>query len=142
MRRSSLRLAVVIAAIGLLLVARDAPAADRLDNTRWKVKISPDGEAARAGQKEIDDTLTFKAATFSSAAWAKRGFGPVQYEEDTRGAPGGMQGFSADASSEKEGKAKWMGTATADQISGEMTWVKKDGTELHFTFRGERLPQK
>lgn len=143
MRRSSLLVvAVVVASFGLMMLVRDASAADRLEDTKWKVKVTPDGEASRAGQKEVDDTLVFKAATFASTAWAKHGFKPVSYEDDTRGAPGGMQGFTAEATSEKEGKTKWMGTAAADQISGEMTWVKKDGTELHYTFRGERLPQK
>src|SRR5262249_2004528 len=110
--------------------------------TKWKVKITPDGEASREGAKPFDDTLSFKGSMFTSTECQKKGFGPTQYEDDTRGAPGGMQGFTADAKSEKEGTTKCSGTATADQIKGEMTWTKKDGTELHYMYSGERMPQK
>jgi len=103
---------------------------------KWKVKIEPDEDARKAGQKDFDDTLTITANKFVSEACKRYGFGETNYDEDTRRF--GPATFTAEATSEKEGKAKWTGTVTATEIQGEMIWTKKDGTELHFSYKGSK----
>src|SRR5438552_3877644 len=103
---------------------------------KWKVKVDPDEDARKAGEKEFDDTLVFTANKFVSEACKAHGFGETTYDEDTRRF--GPATFTAEAKSDKEGKAKWTGTITANEITGEMTWTKKDGTELHYTYKGSK----
>jgi hypothetical protein len=103
---------------------------------KFKVKVEPDEDARKAGAKEYDDTLTITASKFISEAGKKHGFGETSYDEDsTRFGPAT---FTAEATSDKEGKAKWSGTVTVNEITGEMTWTKKDGSELHYTFKGSK----
>jgi hypothetical protein len=134
MRMRNLTLAV--AGLCLLVCCAPAQARDAFVG-QWKVTITPDDDAARAGQKEYKDTLTFKANQFKSKACEAHGFKAAEYEEDTRA--GLVATFKATVKSEKEGgKAVWTGTSTGQDITGEMTWTKKDGTELKYTFKGAR----
>ena len=41
--------------------------------------------------------------------------------------------------SDTQGKAKWHGTVAASEMQGELTWTKKDGTVLSYSFKAERL---
>ena len=111
------------------------------EGTRWKVTVTPDSDAANAGQKEFADVLVFKGGKFISETCVKYGFEPVEYNEEM--SPGGFTAtFTAEPKSEKEGTAKWRGTIAASDMRGEMTWTKKDGTVLGYTFSGERMPEK
>jgi hypothetical protein len=103
---------------------------------KWKVKVEPDEDARKAGEKDYDDTLTITANKFVSEACKKHGFGETDYDEDSRRF--GPATFTAEAKSDKEGVAKWSGTVTASEIQGEMTWTKKDGTQLHYTYKGSK----
>src|SRR2546423_15699895 len=103
---------------------------------KWKVTVEPDEDARKAGEKTFEDTLVFQGGQFTAEACKKRGFGPCTYEEDTRRF--GPATFTAEPTSEKEGKAKWTGTLMADQIQGELTWTKKDGTVLHYQYKGSK----
>jgi hypothetical protein len=103
---------------------------------KWKVKIEPDEDARKGGEKDFDDTLVFTGNKFSSEAYKKKGFDAVEYDEDVRSF--GPATFTANQSSEKEGKIKWSGTVTASAIEGELTLTKKDGSERHFTYKGEK----
>ena len=68
---------------------------------------------------------------------AARGFGPADIQEDT--APVGPAQFTCTQTSDKEGKIEWTGNTTGTgDIQGSMVWTKKDGTVLHFDFRGSR----
>jgi hypothetical protein len=131
MRHSSVRV-LVIAAFSFLFTASALAGLEG----KWKIKVEPDEEAAKAHEKHFDDIIVFKADKFWSEAQKKKGFGDAVYEEDTRRF--GPSTFTAEVKSDKEGKAKWTGTATAADIKGELTWTKKDGTELHFTYVGEK----
>jgi hypothetical protein len=102
----------------------------------WKVVVTPDEDAQKAGEKEFKDTLTFKGDQFLSAACKKRGFESAQYTEDTRA--GVAATFKCEAKSKTQGTATWSGTSTGSDINGEMTWKKPDGTELHYTYKGTR----
>jgi hypothetical protein len=103
---------------------------------KWKVKVDPDDDARKTGEKSYDDTLVFTASQFYSEAGKKKGFNPVDYDADT--ARFGPAQFSAEAKSDSDGKIKWTGRVDATQMEGEMTWTKKDGTEVHYTFKGEK----
>jgi hypothetical protein len=128
-------LTLALAALCLLSCCAPAQARDAFVG-QWKVTITPDDDAARAGEKEYKDTLTFKGNQFKSKACEAHGFKQAEYEEDTRA--GLIATFKATAKSEKEGKAVWTGTSTGQDITGEMTWTKSDGTELKYTFKGTR----
>jgi hypothetical protein len=123
-------LVVVVLALGLSL-------ADPFESTRWKIKAVPDDEARQAKAKEFDDVISFKGSQFSSEYLGKLGFKPAPYEEDTRRF--GPANFSAEQTSQAEGKVHWSGTVTAATINGQLKWTRKDGTELNYTFQGERL---
>jgi hypothetical protein len=145
--------AIVAAAVVLLFTTPSAGAAerglaaDRAANVRplmladalqgkWKVQVDPDEDARRAGEKPYEDTLSFAGGQFASENGKKHGFKPVNYDEDTtRFGPGT---FTAEPVSDKDGKAKWTGTITVDQIQGELTITKKDGTVLHYLYKGEK----
>jgi hypothetical protein len=128
-------------AILLLFVAAPtvAGAADALVGT-WKIKISPDEDARRAGEKkDIEDRITLKGSTFVSERWKKEHkFEPVQYEEDTRRY--GIAQFSAKPESKTGGRMEWSGMVAASEMKGEITWTKADGTVLKYTFQGEKAP--
>jgi hypothetical protein len=123
----------------LALVPREARAADALVGT-WKIKITPDDDARRAGEKkEIEDRITLKGSTFVSERWRKEHkFEPVQYEEDTRRY--GIAQFSAKPQSKTGGTMEWTGMVAASEMKGEITWTKPDGTVLRYTFQGEKAP--
>jgi hypothetical protein len=104
---------------------------------KWDVTVTPDDDARSAGGREFSDVLSFKNSSFDSREMAKHGFEPGPYDEDTRGIDIG--GFNAEKKSAKEqGKAKWSGTVTADQMSGDFVWTKKDGTVLNYTLKGSK----
>ena len=131
-----IRIAVAVALLLSVAVIAHAARRDAFVGT-WQVVVSPDEDAASAGEKEFKDTFTFKGMQFTSATFAKCGFEPAQYEEDTRA--GLAATFKAEGESKKQqGKAAWTGTSTASTLSGELTWTKPDGTVLHYTFKGER----
>jgi hypothetical protein len=137
--RTRSALAFVLAATFVLVAqSRPALAADPWEGTKWKVVVTPDNDAQKAGAKEFKDMLAFKGGKFTDDEFAKHGFGPVMYEEDTRGAKAGMAGFTADQKSEKEGTARWSGNKTGGEIKGNLVWKKKDGTVLNYTFSGEK----
>lgn len=129
-----------ITAACLMLVASHAAAQQPLLRDQlagpWKIEIVPDEDARRAGEKKIEDIITFEGGHFHSAHFKKLGFDNVTFEEDTRRGP--IAGFKAEATSKKNGTTKWSGTAMADQIKGELTWIKQDGTELTYSFEGAR----
>jgi hypothetical protein len=123
--------------LGFLMIfslAMQSP--DALDGYSWKVKVTP---IEMKDAKEFDDTLSFKANMFSSAALAKKGFKPVAFDSDVRRF--GPAAFTAVQKSDAEGSAKWTGTVTGVSISGDLVWTKKDGTEVHYSFSGERSDQ-
>src|SRR5437762_3459730 len=133
-RRTVLAICVVVFGFSLAPVTPRALAAGL--EGKWKVKVEPDEEARKTGEKEFDDTLVFTATKFHSEACKKKGFGETNYDEDTRRF--GPTAFTAEATSDKEGKAKWTGTVTATEITGDMVWTKKDGTEVHYSYKGSK----
>jgi hypothetical protein len=138
MRFSVPRLMLCVAfAITLVAAPRAARAGDALVGT-WKIKITPDEDARKAGEKkEISDKITLKGNQFVSEHWKKEfKFDACAYEEDTRRF--GIAQFSAKPTSKTNGKMVWTGTVAANQMKGEITWTKADGAELKYTFEGEK----
>jgi hypothetical protein len=106
-------------------------------NGTWKVTVTPDEDARKAGAKEVKDVFTFKGSQFESKQFKAQGFPAVQYEEDTRA--GIVASFKAASKSTKgNGEATWTGTSTAGEMQGELVLKKKDGTELKYTLKGTR----
>jgi hypothetical protein len=131
---------VALAVCATKIVTAAPPAAVATMNDpfegHWIVTLEPDEDARHAGEKGMQDTLTFQGGKFSSQEFKKRGFEPVDYDEDTRRF--GPATFTALGSSKTDGKIKWTGTSTASALSGDVTWTRKDGTEIHFSYKGER----
>ncbi|HYO10857.1 MAG TPA: hypothetical protein VER17_17970 [Tepidisphaeraceae bacterium] len=129
-------LAVVL--LSLTLFAPPAPAAARDAFVgAWAVTVTPDDTTGKAGEKEFKDTFTFKGMQFTSEACNKKhGFKSAEYTEDTRG--GIAATFKCEAKSDKQGTATWTGTSTGSSIKGELVWKKPDGTELRYSFTGEK----
>ena len=135
MPQHAARLAAALALV-LILAPSLALARDAFNGT-WKVVVTPDEDARKAGGKEIKDVFTFKGSQFESKVFKEQGFPVVQYEEDTRA--GLVATFKATSKSTKgKGEATWTGTSTAGEMQGELTWKKADGTELKFTIKGTR----
>lgn len=128
---------ILLALLCFFVVAPAHALADALVGT-WKLKITPDEDARRAGEKkEIEDKVTLKGSKFVSARWKKEHkFEPVDYEEDTRRGP--IAKFTAEPESKTGGKMRWTGTVTGNVMKGEITWTKPDGAELKYTFEGEK----
>src|SRR5256885_17259697 len=96
---------------------------------KWNTTVTPDEDARHAGEKDLKDQLIFKGGTFSSTAFAKRGFDPGPYDEEMH--PGSVGGFTAIQTGKSgEGNIKWSGFVAAGELSGTLVWTKKDGTVL------------
>ena len=130
MRSHAILLALLV--LAGLIVAPRATAKDVLLG-KWKITLTPDDSNKKG---EIQDTLNFTGGNFESETFKKQGFEATTYEEDTRGVQ--TIAFTVKPKSEKEGEMKWTGQAVASEISGELTWTKKDGSELKYTFKGTR----
>jgi hypothetical protein len=103
----------------------------------WTVTVTPDEDAART-EKEFKDTLTFKGMQFTAEKFNKQhGIKPAEYTEDTRS--GLAATFKCEAKSETgDGTVVWTGQSTGGQLKGELTWTKKDGTVVKYSFTGEK----
>lgn len=121
----------MIVLLSLLLCTSLAVAADALEGTTWKIKLT-----ATDGGKDFTDTLSFKGGQFSDETLAKKGFKPVSYDDNTTRF--GPASFDVTLESDKDGKAKWNGSVSADQMTGTLAWTKSDGSVQNFTFSGER----
>ena len=103
----------------------------------WNVVFNPSGEDAnQPGVKKFEDKVTFTADQISAKTLTARGFGPGDLKEDTRVM--GPATFTATQTSDKEGKIDWNGMVDATQLSGTITWTKKDGTVVHYDFLGNK----
>src|ERR1700722_15344787 len=134
--------AVFMMLIGIACVAAAAPKATKLRagdplEGDWTVTLTPSGDDAnQPGVREFDDKLTFTPEKFSSKHMSDHGFKPADYQEDTR--MFGPAKFNPPQTSDKEGKLDWEGVVDANEITGTMKWTKKDGTVVHYDFKGNR----
>ncbi|HVT91092.1 MAG TPA: hypothetical protein VHD56_19725 [Tepidisphaeraceae bacterium] len=126
-----------MATIGFLVIFSLAMnLADPFEGKTWNIKVVPDGEARKAGEKDYNDAISFKGGKFTSKVQATQGFKPVEYSEDTTRF--GPAKFTVQATSDSAGTAKWTGTVTELIVQGELIVTKKDGKTLTFSYSGER----
>lgn len=127
--RIAARLALALVLPALLVPATTAYAAGALDDRTYSVEM---GEAGKEEGQE--DTLIFHAGTFRSVACDPYGFTAAPYqatEED------GTISFSAEATSETEGRMVWQGKAAGNSITGTAVWDKEGQDSIEYWFRGE-----
>lgn len=131
-----LRPVFALACLALTVAAAPVPMmADRLTG-KWNVTVAPNEHG-----REFKDVITLTPNQISSAYFAKKGFKPAEYEEDTRGIQNVT--FKATQKSEKEGTLTWNGQVTASgELTGDLKWSKKGGGEETYTFKGERAQDK
>ena len=124
----------VIPLLILLVLATPALARKKkgpVEYGSWKVRITPDAEAAKRGEKATEDTLVLQQGVFRSDGWALYGFAPVGYTIKDNA-------FVADVESGKSGHLRWSGLINGDAIAGRLDWTMKDGTLLTYTYSGKR----
>ncbi|OLC54115.1 MAG: hypothetical protein AUH92_04680 [Acidobacteria bacterium 13_1_40CM_4_69_4] len=127
-----------VAVLAVVVIATPAMAKKQTrspEQGTWKVKVTPDAEAAAKGEKQTEDTLMIQQGIFRSTAWDPFGFPPVPYT---------LQGttFTADPVSRQAGRIHWSGIVSGDTVAGRMVWTKKDGSVFSYTFSGARAPQQ
>jgi hypothetical protein len=135
-----MRHAVVLTCLAIFFLAgpavRPLLARDPFEGD-WTATITPSGtDANQPGARKFDDTLTFTPTKFSSKYLADHGFKPADYQEDVR--MYGPAKFNSTQTSDKEGKIDWEGTADANELTGTMTWTRKDGTVIHYDIQGSK----
>ena len=119
----------------ILAVAGPAVRAERLDGTKWKVKVTPDKETADKGVKGFDDEFIFADGQFTSTALQAHGFKPGPYRYETEGDD---VEWSADKESSSADLVGWGGRVDGKTTTGNFHWQKKDGTSLFFKFSGSK----
>jgi hypothetical protein len=120
----------------LILLVLATPAVARkkkgpVEYGSWKVRITPDAEAAKRGEKATEDTLVLQQGVFRSDGWALYGFAPVGYTIKDNA-------FVVEVESGKSGHLRWSGLIHGDAIAGRLDWTMKDGTLLTYTYSGSR----
>ena len=119
----------------ILGAAGPAARAERMDGTKWKVKVTPDEESAKKGAKAFDDELIFAEGRFTSTAMLAHGFKPGPYRYETEDAD---IEWAADKQNDARDMVGWGGRVDAKTTSGNFHWQKKDGTSLFFKFTGTK----
>ena len=119
----------------ILATAGSAAGPERMDGTKWKVKVTPDEESAKKGTKGFDDEFIFAEGRFTSTAMLVHGFKPGPYRYETEDAD---VEWSADKQNDAMDIAGWGGRVAGRTTSGNFHWQKKDGPSLFFKFTGTK----
>jgi hypothetical protein len=121
--------------VAILAVAGLAAHAERMDGTKWKIKVTPDEESAKKGAKEFDDEFIFAEGRFTSTTMALRGFKPGPYRYETEDAD---VEWAADKQNDAKDMVGWGGRVDGKTTTGNFHWQKNDGTSLFFKFIGTK----
>ncbi|PWT90299.1 MAG: hypothetical protein C5B54_07420 [Acidobacteria bacterium] len=93
-----------------------------------------EGKTGEKGKTEAhDDSLMFADGKFHSSACDQYGFTPVAYKASQKN---GVTTFTAEASSEKEGKINWKGTIKGDDCDATLVWKKAGQKDVEYWFKG------
>jgi len=126
-----------IAAMVLVLLAAASPALAKKklnEEGHWTLKVTPDESAVKEGEKAFNDTLILQQGFLRSKySTDEHAFGTGPYT--VKGSE-----ISAQIKSNYEGKMDWSGLWTGDTIAGRVTWTRRDGTVMTYTFSGTRAP--
>ena len=106
-----------------------------LDRTKWSIRITPDEAAKQQGEKSGRDALIFRDGKLISTGCGRYGFTPSTY---TANQSGSAWSFSTEQTSQKQGRTSWSGQVNGDTINGAMTWTKKNGSAVRYSFEGKR----
>jgi hypothetical protein len=130
--------AVCLVTFATLAVAFGAHGSGALDGSKWKVALIPTKETAAKGEKPFVDQLVFEDGKVTSTACQKYGFTASAYSIDAKPV---LVNWKTEQTSTKQGvgNTQWSGSVQINHIEGKMIWRKADGTELGYTFSGERM---
>jgi len=110
-------------------------AAAPLDGTTWKVQLTPDSDAAAAGQKAFHEKLSFAAGRVTPSA---KGFSTAAYQTADDAANPGRPLWMAQTTG-TAGSAEWRGQLrSAGAMDGTMTQTTTDGKVAHYTFKAAK----
>ncbi len=100
---------------------------------KWSATVTADDNTG----KSFTDTIEIKGGKFSSETLAKEGFESANYED--RPSPiGAAAQFSVTLTNKAGDTAKWTGTSTGKDMTGDLTITKKDGAPVTYTFQASR----
>lgn len=132
MTRSLLALVLAFLFGERALPARAESAAAQLLDGRTYI-----GHLGQRGQTPGDeDTITFEGGQFHSAACDAYGFGKAPY---TSAKVGDSIVFTAETTSEKEGRMVWTGTVVAHKLEGTATWTKPGQRAVEYWVKAELI---
>jgi hypothetical protein len=135
-----MRKAMVLAACLAIACVAAGPRVIKLADPfpgNWAISLIPNGtDANKPGVKGFDETLTFTVQQMTAKVMATHGFGPAPFDEDTRRM--GPATFTCTQTSDKEGTITWQGLTTGQDLTGTMTWTKKDGSVIHYDYQGSK----
>ncbi len=95
------------------------------------------GHLGQRGQTPGDeDTITFEGGQFHSAACDAYAFGKAPY---TSAKVGEAIVFTAETTSEKEGRMVWTGTIVAHKLDGTATWTKPGQRAVEYWVKAELI---
>ncbi len=103
---------------------------------KWTASVTPD-DSSRGSAKEFTDTLEIKGGKFTSDTLAKTGYESATYE-DRSGPIGVAAQFSVTLTNKNGDTAKWTGTSSGKEMTGELTVTKKNGDAVSYTFKATR----
>ena len=115
----------------ILAVAGSAERAERLDGTKWKVKVTPDKDSADKGAKEFDDEFIFAEGQFTSKALQAHGFKPGPYRLESELDEVEWIALKEATTGDTAG---WGGRVDDKTTSGDFHWQKKDGPFFFYKF--------
>lgn len=109
-----------------------ALAASPLDETEWRLEITPKG----AEIPWYIDRVRFHEGEFSSAIFERKGFRKSRY---TAKKEGGSIVWEIMQTSEAEGSLAWHGELQEEAMKGTLRWTKADGEVVNHTFAGGKF---
>jgi hypothetical protein len=133
---SIISLAALISLVSILTVDAQPPQMLSRDALigKWTATVTPDDGSHG---KPFTDTVTIKGGKFASEFLAKSGFEPAAYE-DHPSPIGAMAQFAVTMTNKDGDTAKWTGTSTGKDMTGDLTIVKKNAEPVTYTFQASR----
>lgn len=117
--------------VTLLIVVSTAFAASKLDDTDWRVEITPEG----ATIPHHVDLIHFKEGNFLSVIFQRKGFSSSPYTHKSKS---GM--WEAKQTNEAAGELSWEGEIKGEALTGTLTWKKPDGSSVKHALVGGPAP--